>query len=100
MSGDGVYSSVLLNLEIIRVLRREGLDLKLARPVIDRVNLVNIDDGVVLFAAAFERYLRSLDAIHLATCALLGSGFTLITHDQNMLDVATGLGLIALDPLF
>lgn len=99
LDGDEVYSSSLLHLELTRVLRRERLDLSLARPVLDRINLVGIDDGVLRFAAAIEPHVKSLDAIHLATCSLLGSGVTLVTHDSNMAEVAPLLGVDAFDPL-
>jgi len=99
LAGDEVFSSTLLQLELTRVLRREGLDVSMARPVLDRVNLVSIDDGILRFASAIEAHLKSLDAIHLATCGLLGSGITVVTHDENMAEVAASLGLEAIDPL-
>ena len=98
-AGDEVYSSTLLHLELTRVLRRERLDPSLARPVLDRINLVSIDDGVLRFAAAIEPHVKSLDAIHLATCSLLGSGVGVVTHDASMAEVALLLGLDAFDPL-
>ncbi len=97
--GGEVYASTLLQLEITRALRREQLDLTLARPVFDRINLVSIDDGVLRVAGAIEPHVKSLDAIHLAACAMLGSGITLATHDANMSAVATQLGLETFDPL-
>lgn len=99
LAGDEIYSSTLLHLELTRVLRREGLDVSMARPVLDRVNLVSIDDGILRFAAAIELHVKSLDAIHLATCGLLGSGIAVVTHDENMATVAASLGLDAIDPL-
>lgn len=99
LAGDEVFSSTLLQLELTRVLRREGLDVVMARPMLDRVNFVSIDDGVLRFAAAIETHVKSLDAIHLATCGLLGSGVTMATHDENMAEVAASLGLEAIDPL-
>jgi len=98
-AGGKVYASTLLQLELTRVLRRERLAVALSRPVLERVHLVSIDDGVLRFAAAIEPHVKSLDAIHLATCSLLGSGVTVATHDANMLEVAPALGLDALDPL-
>lgn len=98
-AGDEVFSSTLLQLELTRVLRREGLAVSMARPVLDRINLVSIDDGILRFAAALESHIKSLDAIHLATCGLLGSGITVATHDENMTEVAASLGLEAIDPL-
>lgn len=98
-AGDDVFSSMLLHLELARVLRREGLDVSMARPVLDRVNLVSIDDGVLRFAAAIEAHIKSLDAIHLATCALLGANISIVTHDAQMSAAAASLGLEAMDPL-
>jgi len=97
--GEEVFSSTLLHLELARVLRRERLDPTLSRPVIDRVNLISIDDGVLRFAAAIEPHVKALDAIHLAACSLLGSGITLVTHDSNLIEVAPLLGLDVFDPL-
>lgn len=98
-AGDDVFSSMLLHLELARVLRREGLDVSMARPVLDRVNLVSIDDGVLRFAAAIEAHIKSLDAIHLATCALLGANIGIVTHDAQMSAAAASLGLETMDPL-
>jgi predicted nucleic acid-binding protein len=98
-AGEEVFSSTLLQLELTRVLRREGLEVSMARAVLDRVNLVSIDDGILRFAAAIEAQVKSLDAIHLATCGLLGSGITVVTHDGNMAAVAATLGLEAIDPI-
>lgn len=94
-----IYSSTLLELEIIRVLKREGLRAERAAEVVDRVNLVSIDDGVLRAAAAIDQHVRSLDAIHLATCALLGEDAVLVSHDQQMCAVAQALGGRAVDPL-
>ena len=98
-AGDEVFSSMLLHLELARVLRREALDVSMARPVLDRVNLVSIDDGVLRFAAAIEAHIKSLDAIHLATCALLGANINVVTHDTQMSAAAASLGLDTIDPL-
>ena len=98
-NGDEVFSSTLLHLEIARVLRRERLGMSLARPLIERINQVSIDDGVLRFAAAIEPHVKSLDAIHLATCSLLGAAVTVATHDTGMTNAAAALGLEAFDPL-
>lgn len=92
-------SSSLLRLEIVRTLRREALPLGRANPVLDRLREISVDDGVLRFAAAIEPHVTSLDAIHLATAALLGPDVTVVTHDTAMGRVARHLGLDALDPL-
>lgn len=94
-----VYSSTLLELELIRVLRRERLPIERAGEVLDRVNLISIDDGVLRAAAAIEKHIRSLDSIHLATCALLGNAAVLVSHDARMGEVARERGRSIVDPL-
>lgn len=96
---DGVCSSTLLQLEIMRALRRERMDTNLARLVLARLDLVSIDDGLLRVAAAIEPHVKSLDAIHLATCSLLGNAVTMVTHDANMADVAAQMGFDVHDPL-
>ncbi len=98
-AGDAVYSSTLLQLELVRVLRREGLPIARARPVTDRVAQVSIDDGVLTAAAAIEPHVKSLDAIHLATCALIGPDTRLVTHDGAMRQAASVLGFPTFDPV-
>jgi predicted nucleic acid-binding protein len=71
---DHIYSSVLLNLELSRTLRREQLEVARARLVTDRLHQVSIDDGILRFAAAIEPHAKSLDAIHLATCSSSAQG--------------------------
>lgn len=95
----GLCSSSLLQLEMVLVLRRERLDTGYARLVLDRLDLISIDDGVLRFAAAIEPHIKSLDAIHLATCSLLGNAVTVVTHDVNMAEIAAGLGFDIIDPL-
>lgn len=94
-----VVSSTLLGLELARVLRREGLSPALARPLLDRVGLISLDDGLLRLAGAIEPHAKSLDAIHLATCLLLGHGVVLTTHDRGMRTAALDVGLETSDPL-
>lgn len=94
-----LYSSTVLQLEIVRALRRERLDIGFSRLVLDRVELVSIDDGVLRVAGSIEPHMKSLDAIHLATCSMLGSGVTVVTHDRGMAAAAVQLGFDTLDPL-
>lgn len=93
------FASTLLELEILRTLRRERLDPGLARLVLGRVSLVSIDDAVLEVAGGLEPHVKALDAIHLTTCLMLGSGVTLVTHDANMAAAAAALGIDTMDPL-
>src|SRR3546814_16797477 len=70
-----------------------------AQLALKRAVLIGIDDGVLRMDAAIEQHVKSLDAIHLATCMLLGSGITDTTHDGNMAAVAVQPGFDMLDTL-
>ncbi len=50
-------------------------------------------------AGAIEPHVRSFDAIHLATCQLLGAEVTVATRDAAMRQVAQQLGFATFDPL-
>lgn len=97
-AGHELASSGLLKLETVRVLRRESLAIRSADHVLNNVSFYGIDDGVLRFAAAIEPHIKSLDAIHLATCSLLGSAVTLASHDRQMLAAAEEVGLDVHDP--
>lgn len=94
-----LYSSTLLELEVVRALRRDGLNPANASIVLDRLELVSISDGTLRAAATIETHVKSLDAIHLATCGLLGPGLTIVTHDAAMTQVAQHLGFATTDPI-
>ena len=98
-AADQLLSSTLLELEIARALRRDRLDLQRARLVLDRVSLVSLEDGVLHVAANIEPHGKTLDAIHLATCSMLGYGVTLATHDAAMILACGNLGIATFDPL-
>ncbi len=94
-----VHSSTLIGLEIVRVLRRERLSTERAGEALDRGALVSIDDALLRAAAAIEPRVRSLDAIHLATCALSGSEAELTKPDAAMRAAASELDRRVMDPL-
>lgn len=96
---DEIVSSTLLRLELTRVCRRDGVDPIGASAVLDRVREASINDSILRDAGALEPHVKSLDAIHLATCALLGTGVTLATHDRAMTQAARDIGLDVIDPL-
>ena len=98
-SRDQVFSSVLLRLEMIRTLRREGLALPLAEPLLARLNLIRLTDPIVKAAEMIERHVRALDALHLATLIQVDPTATLVSHDARMASVASHLGIPVLDPM-
>lgn len=94
-------SSALLDVEVSRALRREGLDPALADALLDSIDLVVIDDEVVQRAKALTGELTSLNAIHLATALMLDhprDPVVLLTHDARLAKAARAHGLEVIDP--
>ena len=94
-------SSALLDVEVSRALRREGLDPALADALLDSIDLVVIDDEVVQRAKALTGELKSLDAIHLATALMLDhprDPVVLLTHAARLAEAARTHGLEVIDP--
>ena len=94
-------SSALLDVEVSRALRREGLDPALADALLDSIDLVVIDDEVVQRAKALTGELKSLDAIHLATALMLDhprDPVVLLTHAARLAEAARAHGLEVIDP--
>ena len=99
---DGLISSVLFRVELLRLTHRTGTDPAKAQEIVDRVRLVDINDDVIERACAMTEELKSLDAIHLATALLLddpGDPVTVFTHDVRLADAARSHGLAVFDPL-
>ena len=94
-------SSALLDVEVSRALRREGLDPALADALLDSIDLVVIDDEVVQRAKALTGELKSRDAIHLATALMLDhprDPVVLLTHAARLAEAARAHGLEVIDP--
>ncbi|MCZ0858541.1 type II toxin-antitoxin system VapC family toxin [Actinomyces israelii] len=99
---DGLISSVLFRVELLRLTHRTGTDPAKAQEIVDRVRLVDINDDVIERACAMTEELKSLDAIHLATALLLddpGDPVTVFTHDARLVHAARAHGLAVFDPL-
>lgn len=94
-----LISSRLLKTEVLRTLRRDALSLTQADELLPRVLLIPIDETIHRVAESFESHIKSLDAIHLATALLCGSGVTVASHDARMLTVAAELGIKTIDPV-
>src|SRR5438094_47947 len=71
-----------------------------ARQLIDRLELVRIDDALLDAAALLPvEDLHSLDAIHLAAAQRLGSDLSvLVSYDERMLSAARALGIRVTSP--
>lgn len=99
---DGLISSVLFRVELLRLTHRTGTDPAKAQEIVDRVRLVDINDDVIERACAMTEELKSLDAIHLATALLLddpGDPVTVFTHDARLVHAARAHGLAVFDSL-
>ncbi len=80
-------SCALARVEILRAVRGPGAAaLTRARRLLQRLNLVQIDEELLEAAAALgPSVLRSLDAIHLAAAQLFGDELTaVVTYDRRM----------------
>lgn len=99
-AGLAITSSVLLDVELSRVAVREGLDPgEHVAPVLGPVSRRQITRRVVAAASAIPFHVRSLDAIHLATAAALGTDLVaVVTYDKQMLRAAELLGLPTASP--
>ena len=92
-----IVSSVLLEVELPRAIRRSEPELLSAIPgILQRLALYDVDETVRATAAAYEdSMVRSLDAIHLATAdAIVGDDLTeFVTYDKRLLATAESIGL-------
>ncbi len=101
-TGAPLVSSVLVEVELPRALRRAEPDLVAAVPaVLARLHRYEIDDVVRATATEYpEPELRSLDAVHLATAqAVFGAQLTaFVSYDRRLLESAAALGLPVQSP--
>lgn len=96
-----VVTSELGRVELLRAARRVGGPASVeARAVIDDVDLVPLDRGVQDVACDIgEPWLRTLDALHLASAIVLRGELTaFVAYDQRLLDAATAQGLPVVTP--
>jgi predicted nucleic acid-binding protein len=95
---DALVSSALLETELRRVAVRLDLDQAAVTDLLSSVDLVEPPRSLFHEAGVLPgTHLRSLDALHLATCLRVGAD-TLVAYDVRMLDAARSLGLTALSP--
>jgi len=94
-------SCALARTEVVRAVRNLGpAVVARARRLIDRLDLVRIDDDLLDAAAGLDpRILRSLDAIHLAAALLVATQLdAVVTYDDRMAAAAALLGLSVATP--
>ena len=93
---DEWISSDLLRIEVTRAVTRHWRALiPDAQRLLDAFEYIQIDEDVVRTAMAEpDPFLRSLDAVHLATARLLGEELTaLLTYDDRLAKAAMDAGI-------
>jgi len=98
-AGHSLVGSRILRLELTRVLRREGLPVAMRDDILDKVDLLALEESVLAAAEAIGPHIKSLDAIHVATAVVSGLNPVVVTHDARMKAVLADFGLDALDPV-
>ena len=96
-----LVASALVRTEVPRATRRvDPAALSTAEELIDGLDLVPITTGILDRAASIGTpNLRTLDAIHLASAELLGSGLTtLVAYDRRLLAAAQDQGVPCAHP--
>ena len=95
-------SAALLQVELLRAIRRAGLPRLMAdaRRQLASIHLIRLDDELLQRAAELEPpTVRSLDAIHLAAAVSLGNELAaVITYDGRLSGAAQALGLPVVGP--
>jgi predicted nucleic acid-binding protein len=96
-------SSAIIRVEMRRALLRDQVRetrLSLLGALFRRMRLTRVTDDLLDQAGELPgEYLRSLDAIHLATANLIGDGLTaFLTYDKRLGAAAEELGLPVLAP--
>jgi predicted nucleic acid-binding protein len=96
-----LVSSALARTEVARAVLPAGAAAgQRCQDVLDRIELIRVNDRVLASAGAMlPPDMRSLDAIHLATAALLGRELRrLVTYDGRMASAARARGFIVVSP--
>lgn len=94
-----VVSSRILQTELTRVLRREGIPVRRRDEILDVLALIPMTEGTMAAAESIGPHLRTLDAIHLGALIASGLDAVVVTHDAAMRSVAAEIGYRAFDPV-
>lgn len=96
-AGAALVSSRLLWLEAERVTIREGLlgnDIRTAvAQHLAAIERIPVTEDVWVRAASIEQHIKTLDALHLATCELLGADLLAASLDGGIARVAAARGV-------
>lgn len=95
---DRVVSSKLLEVEVLRALRREGVPLDHGIEFLTAVGLFPVRESDMEFAARLPiRSLRTLDALHLVA-ALRIHAHVVLSYDSQLVNAARDMGLDTMSP--
>ena len=95
-----VVSCAIVRTEVVRAAAPRGPEAILrARRLLDRLDLIILDDELLDRAGELVEPLRSLDAIHVAAALELGDELeAFVTYDRQMTRAAESLGLPVVAP--
>ena len=95
-----VVSCALVRTEVVRAAAPRGPEAILrARRLLDRLDLIILDDELLDRAGELVEPLRSLDAVHVAAALELGDELeAFVTYDRQMTRAAEALGLPVVAP--
>lgn len=87
-----LISSQLLRLEARRAQIRTGRTWAEVEQELEHLHLTDVDEQDFEVAFTIKRHMKTLDALHLASCIKVEAD-ALLTADQNMREVAEYLGI-------
>jgi len=95
-----VVSCALVRSEVVRAAAPRGPEAILrARRLLDRLDLIILDDELLDLAGELVEPLRSLDAVHVAAALELGEELeAFVTYDRQMTRAAEAFGLPVVAP--
>ena len=95
-----IVSCALVRTEVVRAAVPWGPEAILrARRLLDRLDLIVLDDELLDLAGELVEPLRSLDAIHVAAALELGEELeAFVTYDRQMTRAAEALGVTVVAP--
>ena len=96
---DVLVPSRLLQTELTRVLRRDGLPVRRREPILQSVGMSPVTEWLLTTAEAMTVDMKTLGAIHLATALAFGSDVVVATHDAALKTAVEAAGLQWIDPV-
>lgn len=95
---DSLISTKLLRVEVLRTLRREGLDPALGQDLLNRIKFAELTPADFERAAQLPmRALRTVDALHFSAASRLPVD-VLVTYDQQLVSAASEIDLPTVSP--